>query len=76
VVPNHVSQVDELAHNIAPLGDVAADEKERSLDAVSGKNLQEAERVRVVGTIIVGERQLARTTPKTNQASPIPLPLR
>jgi len=75
VIPHHVSQIKNLTHNIGSLCDIAADQKESSVHAVFGKNFQEAERMRVVWTIIVGECELARATRKTNQAPPIPLSL-
>ena len=75
VIPHHMSQINNLTHNIRSLCDIAANQKESSVHAVSGKNVQKAEGMRVVWTIIVGECELARATRKTNQASPIPLSL-
>ncbi len=50
----------EFASDVGTLLHVAADQKKCGANIVPGQNIQQAQRVRIVRTIIVGERQLFR----------------
>lgn len=60
VIADDVTGVDNLAGEIGALLDIASDEKESRLNLVFGEDFEQAQSVRVVGAIVVGESELAR----------------
>ena len=60
VIPNYVPSLCHLARDVRPLLHKASDQEKRSADIVPCQNLQQAQRVRIVGAVIVGQRELLR----------------
>ncbi len=60
VVADDVSGLDDLTRNLGPLLHVASDQKKSCVHVVLGQYFQQAQRVRIVRAIVVGERELFR----------------
>src|ERR1022692_370449 len=73
VVADDVACVDNLAGNLGALLNVASDQKKSCLYVVSGENLQQPLRVRVVGAVIVGKRELFRPAGEACKGPAVPL---
>ena len=58
VIPDRVSRFDDFAHDVRTHLDVASDHEKRGVDVVFCKNFQKPQRMRIVGAIIVGKRDL------------------
>ncbi len=60
MVSNHVSGLYQFANDVRSLLHVAADQEKCCVDIVPGQHFQQAQGVRIVGPVIVSERQLFR----------------
>src|SRR5579864_3179996 len=58
VISDSVSRFDNLACNVGALLYVATDQKKSCMHAIPGKNIQQVQSVGIVGTVIIGERDL------------------
>ena len=70
VVPDHMSGLHQFANDVRPLLHIASDQKKRGVNIVPGQNVQQAQGVRIVGPIIVGERQLLRSAAQSGEGWP------
>jgi len=64
----------QLAHEVRPPIHVPPDEKKCCAHVVPGKNVQHMQSVRVVGAIVVSQRQLPGPRFESGKGSAIPLP--
>ena len=58
VIAHDVSRFDDFAGNIGPLLHVASDQKKSRANVVLRQDFQQAQRVRIVGPVVIGEREL------------------
>ena len=63
MIAHHMSCSNHFANDIRPLPHIAADHKKRGLHSVLRENLQHLQRIRIVGAIVKGQRQLLRLVP-------------
>jgi hypothetical protein len=76
MVSDRVSALGNLGGNTGTLAHVAANQKERSLNVIPGKNIEQMESVRVVRPVVEGQRNLLRTSLPSAESPPKPLPSR
>jgi hypothetical protein len=74
MIADNVAGLDNLAHDIRTLSHVASDQKKSCLHAMLGESFEQAQRVRIVGTIVISQRQLPRARSQSYESSSIPLP--
>ena len=74
MIAEHVSGPSQFAYDIRPPIHVAPDEKKCCPDIVSGKNFQQTKSVRIVGTIVISQRQLLGSRLQPSERPAIPLP--
>src|SRR5262249_54241413 len=72
-IRNHVTGLHENADDVWALLRVAPVQKKSGLLVVTRENLQQAERVRVVWSVVVGERELLRAWRKAGEGVSVPL---
>ena len=70
---DHVARLNDLANDFGPLPHVAADQKKSRVNSVLREHLQQAQRVRVVRAVVIGERELARAARQSGERASIPL---
>ena len=73
VVADDVAGLDDFADDFRTLLDVASDQKKSCVHVVLGEDFQQAQGVRIVGAVVVGERDLARAARQSGEGLPIPL---
>src|ERR1700757_1758284 len=73
VIANRVSLLDDFANDIGSLLDEAADQEKSSARSVTGKNFQQSQGMGIIGTVVIGERKLLRTSPQPDKRAPKPL---
>src|ERR1700693_2834166 len=73
VVADDVSGLDDLAGNLRLLVDVASDQKKSCVYVVFCENFEQAQGVRVVGAVVVGECELARSGGQSGEGFSVPL---
>ena len=76
MIRDHVPSPHQFERDIRPLPHKAPDDEKCCLHILPGKNLQQTQSVRVVGTIVVSQRQLLGSTLDPSKRSPKPLPRR
>ena len=76
VVADDVAGVDNFAGDFRTLLHVASDQKKSRVHAVFGEDFEQAQRVRIVGAVVVGQRDLTRAARQAGESLPIPLPRR
>ncbi len=62
VVSHYMSGADDFADDIGPLLNIASYQKESRSNFMPCQNFQQPERVRIVRPIIIGQRELLRTS--------------
>lgn len=70
MIADNVAGLDDLAGEIGALLDVASDDKESCLNVVFGEDFEQVQSVRVVGTVVVGESDLARAARQAGESFP------
>ena len=70
MVSDHVSGFHQFANDVRPLLHVAADQEKCGVNIVPGQDFQQAQGVRIVGPVIVSERQLFRPRPSPVKVRP------
>ena len=60
VVPDHMSGFHQFANNVGTLLHVTSDEEKCGVNIVPGQDIQQALSMRIVGTVVISERQLLR----------------
>ena len=73
VVANNVSRSGDRARNVRPLLHVASDQEKRGMHPVPRQQFQQAQRVRIVGAIVVSQRDLPRAARQSRERPAIPL---
>lgn len=73
VIGDDVAGSSDFAGEIGTLLDVASDEKKSCLDIVFSEDLEQAQSVRIVGTVVVGEGEFARVVREAGESFAIPL---
>ena len=73
VIADGVACMDDFAGEIGTLLNVASDEKESCVNIVFGEDFEESRSVRIVGTIVIGESELARAVRESGESFAIPL---
>src|SRR5664280_3383500 len=73
VAANGVTGGNQGARNLGLLLNVLSDEEKRCLHAVAFQHFDHAPGIRIVGPVIVGERQQARAGPEANECSAVDL---
>ena len=73
VIANDVSCLNQLSHNVGPLLHVLADSKESSAYVLFGQDIEQAQGMRIIGTIVVSKRNLFRSRLQSNKGLSIPL---
>ena len=73
VVADDVAGFDDLAGNFGTLLDVASDQEECCVHAVLRENFEQAQRVRIVGAVVVGEGELFRSSSQAGEGAAVPL---
>ena len=73
VIAYYVSALNKFTDDIGALSDEASDQEKRCADVVTSQDLQEAERVRVVGSVVVGESQLPGAARESHKGAAVPL---
>ena len=58
MVPDHVSGLHQFTNNVGALLDVTADQKKCGMNIMPGQDFQQTQSMRIVGAVIVSERQL------------------
>ena len=76
VVADNVAGLDDFAGDFRTLPHIASNQKKSRVHVVLGENFQQAQRVRIVGAVVVGQRDLPRSARQSREGSPIPLPRR
>src|SRR5208282_6669825 len=76
MIADNMSSLRQLTHDVRPLPDVASDKKKSCSHIVPGKNFQQTKSVRVVGAIVISQRQLPGSSLQSGKRPPIPLPPR
>ena len=74
MVPDHMPGFHQLANNIRTLLRVAADQEKCGVDIVPGKDFQQAQGMRIVGPVVISERQLLRPAAQPGEGTAEPLP--
>src|SRR5580692_8157376 len=74
MIANDMPGLRQLESDIRPLLCVSPDQKKRRLRVVPGQNLQQTERVRVVGAVVENQRQLPASRSHSAKRSTVPLP--
>ena len=74
MITNDVASPNDLACDVGTLLHEAADQEKSCMHIVAGKDLQQAQGVRIVGTIIIGERDLLAAASQAGECAPVPLP--
>ena len=73
VIADHVAGARNLARNFRLLGDEAPDQEEARLDLMPGQHLQQAKRLRIVGTVVVGQGKLTRAAARAQIGASVEL---
>ena len=73
VIADDVAGFDDFAGEFRTLLDVASDQKKSRLYAVFGEDFEQAQRVRVVGAVVIGQRDLARAARQAGESFAQPL---
>src|ERR1035438_2768341 len=73
VIANHVARLHDLAGDVMALPYVASDQKKSRAHVMLGESLQQAQRVRVVGAIVVSKRKLLRPRGEACERAAVPL---
>ena len=73
VIADGVSGLNDGAGDFWALVDVAADQKKSCVDIVAGEDVEQAKSVWVVGAVVIGEGELARTLGQASEGFSIPL---
>src|SRR5580700_4220002 len=73
VVADDVAGLDDFAGELGALLDIPSDQKKSRADVVLGEDLQQAQRVRVVGTIVVGQGELLCAARQAGEGAAVPL---
>src|SRR5215469_24187 len=73
VVADDVSGLDDSANNIGALADVASNLKKSCPHLMLYENFEQAQRVWVVGAVVVGERKLLYAARKAGKGASVPL---
>ena len=58
VVPDHMALLRDFAHDVRSLPHIASNQKERRANVVPGQNIEQMQRVWIVGAVIEGQRDL------------------
>src|ERR1700680_4614504 len=73
VIPDHMPVSYQLSHDVRALLNIASDQEKSSADIVPGQNFQQVQSVRIIGPVIIGERQLLRRAAQPSKDTPEPL---
>ena len=73
VIADDVAGADDFMSEIGALLDVASDEKESCVNIMFGEDFEQAQSVRIVGTVVVGESDLASVVRKAGESFAVPL---
>src|SRR5208283_578948 len=74
VISNNVAGLHNFADDFGLLLNVASDEKESCVHVLPGEDFEQAQRVWIVGPVVVGERELPGSTGEAGEGAAIPLP--
>ncbi len=74
VIADDVAGLDNFSGDLRMLTHVAADEKKSRMDAVQGKDFKKALGMGVVGSVVVGEGDLASAARRAAESFSVPLP--
>jgi hypothetical protein len=73
VIADDMSGFDDFAGEVGTLLDVASNQEKCGMHAVLSEDLQQPQRVRIVGAVVVGEGELLRTSGNTGEGAAVPL---
>ena len=73
MVADDVAGFDDFAGEVGALLDVASDQKKCCVHVVLGQDFQQAQRVRVVGAVVVGEGELLGAARQAGEGAAVPL---
>ena len=76
MIADNVAGLDNLAHDVRTLLHVASNQKKSCVNPVPGEDLQQTQGVRIVGAVVVSQRNLARSARQSRESASIPLPRR
>jgi len=74
VIADSMTRPHQLAHDVRPLSYETANDKKRRPHIMLGQNVQQTQRVRIIGAIVVCERQLLGPMAEPGEGAPVPLP--
>src|SRR5579862_7989232 len=73
MIADDVTRFDDLASDVRTLLHVSPDQKKSRAHVIPGKNFQQTQRVRFIGTVVIGERDLLAASGEASERPPIPL---
>ena len=75
MIAHNVASLNNFAGDVRTLLHIAPDQKKSCLHAMPGENFQQSQSVRIIGAVVVGQRNLPRAARQSSESSPIPLPV-
>src|ERR1700757_2248985 len=73
MISDDVTRFDEVASNVRTLLHVAPDQKKSRAYVIPRKNFQQTQRVRIIGTVVVGECYFLAVASDAGERAPVPL---
>src|SRR5579885_2021705 len=73
VIPDDMPSLGDFPRDVASLADVAADEKKCGANVMLRQNFQQTKGVRVVGTVVIGQRKLSGARGESGERATVPL---
>ena len=76
MVADNVSGPENFAGDLRTLLHIASDQKKSRMHIMPGEDFQQAQRVSIIGTVVVRQRNLSRPARQSRERFSIPLPRR
>src|ERR1035441_11077884 len=70
----NMASLDDLTRDLGTLAHVTSDQKKSCAHVVFRQYLEQAQRVRIVGPVVIGERELLGAARQAREGAAIPLP--
>ncbi len=76
MVSDNVTGSNNFPRDVRTLPHVAPNQEKSRRNAVPRKDFEQSQTVRIIGTVVIGQRNLARAPRQPSKSPPIPLPRR